>query len=591
MSRTGFGSLLDRNSLGNSLPQNEILDGAIPRGRLLSKRFLQFLRYITVAILLSVSPMLVAEHVLKDHALQYGNSELRAAAGHYLARADKLISSTLDQLRGLHRSGHVTCLPNDRAAFLRASVQSGYARQIGLLDAGGLPMCSAPELIGKKMALLPPATDSSPMISLSLAPGQYGGAHSVIIGWRIDNGVRLFSYLEPGAIFADFGPEYLRAHRQVVIRVGASSNWLTLGNSQPATANSEDLSVITAQSDRYPVTVEITVPKAAMLQLIETLILILQIGCGLALILFVILSAYFTGLNEPDDQIAQAINNSEFTPYYQPVIDIATGQLAGCEMLCRWVRPDGSVIPPGAFMTYAETSGHIFEITRQLMRKTVDEVGDLYKDAPSLKISVNLFAGHFLDRSVVDDIVEIYGDGPIAFKQVVFEVTERHPLEDLDMARKVIAEIRALGSSVALDDAGTGHGGLAYLQNLGIDIIKIDKMFIDALGTDRSSRAIVDTLIELAGNLGMGVIAEGVETKEQIEALRELGVTTAQGYIFAPPLPAKLYIELAQAVTNGLGTDGSFSNGETDEPVPEETATSSEPDDGQPSAETEDKAA
>jgi len=515
----------------------------------LSKRFLLFLRYVTVAILLSVSPMLVAEHVLKDHALEYGKSEMTAAAGQYLARADKLISDTLDQMRNLHRLGNVTCLPKDRAAFAAANARNSASRQVGLLDASGYIMCAAPELDGENKRLLPAYTENSPRISFSLAPDHYGGARSVIIGWHLERGIRLFTYLQPDAILAEFGPEYQRAFRQVTIRVGKSAFWLKLGNDTIDTTGDADLVTVSAESENYPVTVTLTVPEAAIMRLIESLILLLQIGCGLALILFVLLSAYFTGLGETDDQLQAAINNSEFVPYYQPVIDIATGQLVGCEMLCRWVRPDGSLVSPGAFMTYAETSGHIFEITRQLMRKTVIEVGELYRAHRGLKISVNLFAGHFLDRDVVDDIVEIYGEGPIAYNQIVFEVTERQPLEDIEMARKVIAEIKSLGSRVALDDVGTGHGGLAYLQNLGIDIIKIDKMFIDPLGTDRSSRAIVDTLIELAGNLGMGVIAEGVETREQIDALRELGVTTAQGYIFAPPLPAKLYIQLAEAVT------------------------------------------
>lgn len=133
------------------------------------------------------------------------------------------------------------------------------------------------------------------------------------------------------------------------------------------------------------------------------------------------------------------------------------------------------------------------------------------------------------------------------------EVTERLPLQDLELARKLIAEMQALGVRVALDDVGTGHGGMAYLQKLGIDIIKIDKMFIDALGTDDSSTTIVDSMVELADNLGMGIIAEGVERMEQVERLRELGVTAAQGYLFAPPLPGKLYIDLANALTAGAG--------------------------------------
>ncbi|MDJ0930809.1 MAG: EAL domain-containing protein [Breoghania sp.] len=179
-------------------------------------------------------------------------------------------------------------------------------------------------------------------------------------------------------------------------------------------------------------------------------------------------------------------------------------------------------------MQYAETSGHIFEMTRHIMRQTLVDVGNLYSKNPDLKLSVNLFAGHFEDRRIIEDLIEIYGDSRISYSQIVRQVTERQPLRDMNMARKIIAEMQSLGIRVALDDAGTGHGGLAYLQKLGIDIIKIDKMFVDTLWTEVSSSSIVDMLVELAGKLGMGIIAEGVEMMEQIGRLRELGVTSAQ---------------------------------------------------------------
>ena len=128
------------------------------------------------------------------------------------------------------------------------------------------------------------------------------------------------------------------------------------------------------------------------------------------------------------------------------------------------------------------------------------------------------------------------------------EVTERHPLDDMERARKIIAELQALGVRVALDDVGTGHGGMAYLQKLGVDIIKIDKMFIDTIGSDDSSTTIVDSLVELADNLGMGIIAEGVEFEEQVERLLDLGVTAAQGYLYAAPMSAADYIAFAEKI-------------------------------------------
>ena len=121
----------------------------------------------------------------------------------------------------------------------------------------------------------------------------------------------------------------------------------------------------------------------------------------------------------------------------------------------------------------------------------------------------------------------------------MFEVTERQPIENLTETRRVIAALQGLGCKVAIDDVGTGHSGLSYMLKLGVDVIKIDKMFIDSLGTDRYSNTIIETLIDLAQNMRMDVVAEGVESFEQVVHLRELGIRAAQGYVFAPPLPLR----------------------------------------------------
>ncbi len=141
-----------------------------------------------------------------------------------------------------------------------------------------------------------------------------------------------------------------------------------------------------------------------------------------------------------------------------------------------------------------------------------------------------------------------FGKSQIRLSQVVLEVTERQPLENLTETRRVIAALQGLGVRVAIDDVGTGHSGLSYMLKLGVDIIKIDKMFIDAIGTDRNSNTIIETLIDLAQNMRMEIIAEGVESFEQVVHLRELGVRAAQGYVFAPPLPGSAFLQLVEAI-------------------------------------------
>jgi EAL domain-containing protein (putative c-di-GMP-specific phosphodiesterase class I) len=182
------------------------------------------------------------------------------------------------------------------------------------------------------------------------------------------------------------------------------------------------------------------------------------------------------------------------------------------------------------------------------MRRARDDVAAAYADRPHLRLGFNLAASHFNDESIVRDVSSIFERSPVRLSQVVLEVTERQPLQNLTETRRVVAALQGLGVAVAIDDVGTGHSGLSYMLKLGADLIKIDKMFIDAIGTDRNSTTIIETLVDLARNMRMDVVAEGVERFEQVVLLRDLGIQAAQGYVFAPPLPASSFLQLIEAI-------------------------------------------
>jgi sensor c-di-GMP phosphodiesterase-like protein len=250
----------------------------------------------------------------------------------------------------------------------------------------------------------------------------------------------------------------------------------------------------------------------------------------------------------PVTEIENALRAGEFVPYYQPIVDIRSGQLRGAEVLVRWRKPDGSLVLPGSFIPLAESSGLIRDMTRDLMRRVCVEAGPAIGRRPGMKISFNLAGQLFGDQTIVNDVRKIFAGSPIKFSQVVLEVTERDPIENFTATRQTIAAFQGLGMRIAIDDVGTGHSGLSYMLKLGVDIIKIDKMFVDAIGTDRNSTTTVETLVDLAHNMRMDVVAEGVENFEQVVYLRELGIRSAQGYVFAPPLPGKALLQLVEAI-------------------------------------------
>ena len=250
----------------------------------------------------------------------------------------------------------------------------------------------------------------------------------------------------------------------------------------------------------------------------------------------------------PVAEIESALKAGEFVPYYQPIVDIRSGQLRGAEVLVRWRKADGTLVLPGAFIPLAESSGLIREMTRDLMRRVCAEAGHALGCRPALKISFNFAGQLFSDEGIVKDVRKIFSGSPIKLSQVVLEVTERDPIENFTATRQTIAAFQGLGVRIAIDDVGTGHSGLSYMLKLGVDIIKIDKIFVDAIGTDRNSTTIVQTLVDLAHNMRMDVVAEGVENFEQVMYPRELGVRSAQGYVFAPPLPGKSFLQLVEAI-------------------------------------------
>jgi len=325
---------------------------------------------------------------------------------------------------------------------------------------------------------------------------------------------------------------------------------LIAANGAPPSEKNKPFITARLNSEKFGFKFEISVPRAKIAANhpdLEWLSLIATTGLALILIGFALLFPKRNG-NNPVAELERALANGEFVPYYQPIVDIRSGQLRGAEVLVRWRKPDGTLVLPGSFIPLAESSGLILDMTKALMKRVCQESGTAIGRRPALKISFNFAAQLFRSDDIVKDVRNTFVGSPIDLSQVVLELTERDPIENLTETRRVIAALQGLGVRIAIDDVGTGHSGLSYMLKLGVDIIKIDKMFVDALGTDRNSTTIVETLIDLAHNMRMDVVAEGVENFEQVVQLRELGIRSAQGYVFAPPLPGSAFLQLMESL-------------------------------------------
>lgn len=258
-------------------------------------------------------------------------------------------------------------------------------------------------------------------------------------------------------------------------------------------------------------------------------------------------------LSQPDaafdpvnvDALRGAIVTGELRVHYQPVFSLDDGTLTGAEALIRWEHPDSGLIMPSAFIPLAEDTGLIGDIWRWLLDDAFQRwAGWGFPDSDNRSISINLSAHQFDDPSTVDDFISAHTSYGLDPSSVVIEITETAVANDPERMLEVLAAFRMLGVRVALDDFGTGYSNLVYLDRMAFDILKIDRTFIERLPTDPRQRAIVSHVVDLAHALGMTVVAEGVETSEQLETLSQLEVDLAQGYYLGRPLESSAFSAL-----------------------------------------------
>ncbi|HTK34135.1 MAG TPA: bifunctional diguanylate cyclase/phosphodiesterase [Caulobacteraceae bacterium] len=237
--------------------------------------------------------------------------------------------------------------------------------------------------------------------------------------------------------------------------------------------------------------------------------------------------------------LRQAIARDQFLLHYQPVFDLAQGRAVGAEALLRWRHPELGLVSPDRFVPILEQSGLMEEVGLWVLNAACRQAR-AWEDQglADLKMSVNLSARQCHDpafATVILRVVERHGLRPEALE---LELTETAAMEDADRTRALLGELRSMGMGVALDDFGAGYSSLSYLKNLPFSKLKIDREFVTSVDRQRNSRAICAALIELARGLEITVLAEGVETREEVETLRELGCTVFQGFYFARPMPA-----------------------------------------------------
>jgi sensor c-di-GMP phosphodiesterase-like protein len=341
----------------------------------------------------------------------------------------------------------------------------------------------------------------------------------------------------------DIMPAELRDHGEMAVELDGGQTIVTsshsVNSSQPA------LVEVVSGSDIYPLRTVIRVDEAALREWNNDFYIpIMAVSALLGLAFGVLFCRAFIRDDDPVAEIDRGLRAGEFVPYLQPIFDLHTRSIIGCEALVRWVRSDGTVVPPFQFIPLVEGSGRIQEMTWQLLMKALDALSDRLRHDKLFKLSINVTAPHLMSADFLPQLRKIVADARVSPRQIVLELTEREEIEDLFAMAARIHALRDHGFRVAMDDVGTGHNGLSQIQALGADVIKIDKFFVDSICGNATAASIIEMLVKLARDMRMSIVAEGIETDSQRSALVACGVTQGQGYLVSPPLPADKFLDL-----------------------------------------------
>ncbi len=249
------------------------------------------------------------------------------------------------------------------------------------------------------------------------------------------------------------------------------------------------------------------------------------------------------------EELPHAITGGGLDIYLQPKVRIPGGTIYGFEALVRWNR-GGQVVSPDEFIKVAEECGLIYDIDRHVMDVATGLLARFNRDhASDLSISVNLSALHFNSRRIVEWVREALATSGLGTGLLTVEITETAELRDWQEAQAVMADLRALGARIAIDDFGVGYSSLAYLRSKVVDEVKIDRSIVEMIETSDEARFLLDGVLSIAGNLGLEVVVEGVESRAQLEALEKMGSTRAQGFYFGEAVPADQALAALSKVT------------------------------------------
>lgn len=473
--------------------------------------------------------------------VQDADAQLQRYASTAVDRADEIFGTAESTLSGLTQSLEPRCTDVTYQGLRRTAFESIYFQEATLVVDGAVTCSSnrtgnAPQpIVHAENRVVPDhGIHISPPVSLARE-----NVVSIVIHYRATNNAMFGLHLNPVLLGEPIRKYATEDQVTLVIQRddGVVLSQFGLAGEQPLAQMRGNR--YTLKSKRYPIqAVAIDSPTWLVDHWRRNALIFGSLGLLTSALLFVLLLYVARRQFSTGASVQDALADGQFHVYYQPMIDTESGACIGAESLLRWHHPQLGTLLPDTFIGPAEESGFIVELTKWLMRRIVADVAVLLRENPEFHISLNLSPQHFEDPRLLADIKALFGPH-IAPAQIVFEVTEHQLIMNEDTkALAVLQNMRAMGTRIAIDDFGSGYSSLRYLSRFPFDYLKIDKAFIDAIGTESVTAGLVDTIVQMANQLKLKTIAEGVETPAQLAYLRQLKVDYVQGWLFSKALPA-----------------------------------------------------
>lgn len=465
-----------------------------------------------------------------------------------LQRLEHFIGQTRDTLQQItQQPEYINCSAQTITELRQHVFLSDRLKEVGLMDQNHRIYCVS-NAGSVNFQLFPQTrerlTDSANGMTLSLTKAKMSQSRSLFIYYQTEEGMGADALLRPQT-FLDITHRELN-HRALPLDVQVIGK--SLNEQKPGGGESEHIKSYQFESRHYPLTLRLSITDNYLIwYLIKHSWLGLLIG-SLFSILYMNNRLRRLSRNSLSSSLIRAIRKKELEVYLQPIFDQRNQQICGAEALMRWKHPEEGFISPGIFIPLAEQLGLIEDLTDLVL----DQVSALILKHPELirnrYISVNISRLHLLQNNLADQLQQRCQQMPELARHLLLEITEDTPFTEAEVQHIIqqLEHIQSTGIRLAVDDFGTGYSSLDFIRRFPFDLLKIDRVFINSLGTEAAIEPMLEAIVRLSDELNMTIIAEGIEQQDQADKLAQLNIFLLQGFLLARPMPEHEFIALLQ---------------------------------------------